>query len=75
MNFWSALPYLRAGAAVRRKVWATSSSLIGGRIVFLAGAGTTRAVAVWRRNGVDAVVTPLTVTADDLRADDWEVAP
>lgn len=75
MTFWAALPLMRAGQRMRRAAWNSNASLIGGSVVFVSGAGTSRAVAIWRRAGVDTVVSATTLTAADMQAEDWEVAP
>lgn len=75
MTWWQAEPLARAGAGVRRTAWAVSGPRVGATVHFVAGLGTTRAVAVMRRAGVDAVVTAEDVAATDIGADDWEVAP
>lgn len=63
----------KAGSPVRRAAWSGASS--GARIVYVAGAGTTRAVAVYRSAGADDVVTAATFAAADRLADDWEAVP
>jgi hypothetical protein len=60
---------------MRRAAWNATPALLGGSVLFVAGAGTERAVAVWRQAGVDTVVDATRITAADQQADDWEVAP
>lgn len=74
MNFSAALLLMRAGVAMRRRAWQADVNRYGSSIVFIAGAGTTRAVAVQRLAGAETIVTAALVTADDMRADDWERA-
>lgn len=64
----------RGGVPVRRTAWKTAPTLSGGVIYFSSGAGTTRAVAVFRLAGVESIVTPTTFGAAEFLADDWEVA-
>jgi hypothetical protein len=75
MTFWQAQPYAVSGQPIRRSSWLASASLFSAQVRYERGAGTARAVAVYRLSGVDSVVTPTTVTAADLIADDWEVVP
>jgi hypothetical protein len=67
MTWWAASRVARAGRPVRRRASTTTTTYL-----FVAGIGTTRAVAVTRSNGVDSVVTPTTFTSADFLADDWE---
>jgi len=65
MNWLDASVIARGGVAVRRQAWVTDPRRTGASIAFSAGAGTARAVAVFRRAGAEQVVQPslsLTVT-------------
>jgi hypothetical protein len=76
MTWWEAEPRARQGIIVRRRAWAEGVTLSTSGLVFVAGAGTTRAVVVRRMPGFpDAVAGPDIVRAADLLADDWEDAP
>jgi hypothetical protein len=73
MTWWEAEPRARLGVLVRRRAWADSLALATSAITYVAGAGSTRAVAVRRVAGMsDTVVSADVVTAADLAADDWE---
>jgi hypothetical protein len=62
-----------AGTPVRRRAWLADGGLIFKRIVFVSGAGTTRAVAVVRSSGSsETVATPTSFSSADFLADDWE---
>jgi hypothetical protein len=58
MTWWEASVIARGGVAVRRSVWLTAAGRVGTSIAYVAGAGTTRAVAVFRRAGAETVVQP-----------------
>lgn len=73
MIWEDAKPLAQAGRPVRRRAWIGSTG--EPRIVYVAGAGTTRAVAVYRSAGADDVVTTATFAAADRLADDWEAVP
>jgi hypothetical protein len=73
MTWWQIEPLARAGAAVRRRSWLTTTTLSGWTILYVAGAGTERAVAVRRAAGVDTIVTAVIFSSADFLADDWEV--
>ena len=65
MTWWEASVIARGGVAVRRSAWVTDPRRTGASIAYVAGAGTARAVAVFRRAGVEEVVraaVSLTVT-------------
>jgi hypothetical protein len=74
MTWWQIEPFARAGEAVRRRSWLTTVTLSGWTILYVAGAGTERAVAVRRAAGVDTIVTAAIFASADFLADDWEVA-
>jgi hypothetical protein len=73
MTWWQIESLARAGAAVRRRSWLTTTTLSGWTILYVSGAGTERAVAVRRAAGVDTVVTAVIFSSADFLADDWEV--
>lgn len=57
----------RGGVAVRQRAWLTDPRFVNSSIVYSAGAGSTRAVAVFRKNGTEVVVRPgfaLEITGD-----------
>ena len=62
----------KAGTPVRRRSWLSDGGLVGKRIVYAAGAGTTRAVAVVRNGTAEGVVESGAFTSPDFLADDWE---
>lgn len=73
MTWWDEEARALAGTVVRRRSWLADAAQATKQIVFVAGAGTQRAVAVVRSSGVaDAVVTPTTFGAADYLGDDWE---
>lgn len=59
MNYWDAANLARGGSVIRRAAWATDQLRTGGTVAFSAGAGTTRAVAVWRQSGTEIIVRPM----------------
>ena len=65
------MTHARAGSPVRRAAWQNDPATYGAKVVFVKGAGTTRAVAVRQLGGAETVVTAATVTAADMQADDW----
>ena len=73
MTWEEAEPFARSGVPVRRAAWSSDASLSGTTIVFSAGAGTTRAVAVFQRGGSEAVERADKFGAADFLADDWEL--
>lgn len=73
MTWLAAQPLAKAGTPVRRRAWIGTTG--DPRVLYVAGAGTTRSVAVYRSSGVDTVVTATTFSSVDRLADDWEVAP
>jgi hypothetical protein len=73
MTWWQIQTLAREGATVRRRSWLASTTTSGWQILYVAGAGTERAVAVRRAAGVDAVVTAAIFASADFLADDWEV--
>jgi phosphoserine phosphatase len=73
MSWWQIEPLAKAGAAVRRRSWLTSTTTSGWTILYVSGAGTERAVAVRRAAGVDVIVTNEIFSSVDFLADDWEV--
>jgi hypothetical protein len=71
--FGAAEVIAKAGTPVRRRAWLADGGLIFKRIVFVSGAGTTRAVAVVRSSGSsEEVVRTTTFSSADFLADDWE---
>ena len=74
MTWWDAEIIARGGVPVRRRAWLAATATAGQRVVYVAGAGTTRAVAVMRNGATETVVTTATWGVADFNADDWEVA-
>lgn len=58
MTFWDASSLGRGGAIVRRAAWSTDPLRSGAAVAWVAGAGTSRSVAVWRQNGAEVVIRP-----------------
>ena len=74
MTWWDAEPLARAGTPVRRSSWLQDGGLLTKRIVYSAGAGTTRAVAMQRNATSETLIINTAFTAADFLADDWELA-
>lgn len=74
MTWWDAEIIAEGGVPVRRRAWLTATATAGQRVVYVAGAGTTRAVAVMRNGATETVVSASTWGTTEFAADDWEVA-
>jgi len=66
MTWWEVEPMAKLGVPVRRSSWPATRSL-----VFKAGAGTTRAVAVLQNGSVESVYS---FRAAEFQADDWQLS-
>lgn len=69
MTWPEAREYARAGVPVRREAWALTKSL-----VYVKGAGTTRAVAVIVTSTTTSVVKSADFGELEFKAPDWRVA-
>jgi len=74
MTWWAAEPLARGGVTVRRRAWLASTPLRLNRVVYVAGAGTSRSVAVMRNGTIEAIITPAVFGVSEFAADDWEIA-
>lgn len=69
MTWWDVEPLAKVGVPVRRTVWPTTKS-----VVFSAGAGTERAVAVLRNGASETVLASTDFALAEFTADDWMTA-
>ena len=74
MTWWDAEIIARGGVPVRRRAWLSVTATAVQRVVYVAGAGTTRAVAVMRNGAVETLISSASWGAAEFDADDWEVA-
>lgn len=77
---WSDVEIIaRGGVPVRKRAWLAATATAGQRVVYVAGAGTTRSVAVMRNGATETVIRAWGTGAGEwgvaeFDGDDWEVA-